>query len=238
MKRHYFAMLSIVIALSMVAIQSCKDMGDQPAGGTATLTANVSTVSLAPGGSSTVTLRGGNPPYRITTLPSAVLVSATLTNNSDKTGTLLIQAVSAAVSGRDSVVIRDTDPSSNTDAPLHEEQTITIYIQVNPAAVLLSTQVQPIFSNNCVTGCHTTTGGSAPFSLQSGQARANLVDVNMLNATCGGKRVLAGDANASGLIKKLEGTTCGQRMPLGGVALSSSDIALIRTWIQQGAQNN
>lgn len=102
--------------------------------------------------------------------------------------------------------------------------------------ISFSTQVQPIFTISCVNaGCHP--GGGAPFSLASGVSRGNLVGVDMVNSACGGKRVLAGDANASGLIKKLEGN-CGARMPLGGAALSSAEITLIRDWISQGAQNN
>ena len=49
-----------------------------------------------------------------------------------------------------------------------------------------------------------------------------------------------GDPDASYLIHKLEGRAgiTGDRMPQGGPFLSSADIAVIRSWIQAGAQNN
>jgi hypothetical protein len=39
------------------------------------------------------------------------------------------------------------------------------------------------------------------------------------------------------LYVKISGTACGTRMPQGGT-LSASDIALIQTWINEGASNN
>jgi len=39
-------------------------------------------------------------------------------------------------------------------------------------------------------------------------------------------------------VKRLEGSTCGNRMPLGGSQLPAASIQLIRDWISQGALNN
>jgi len=53
------------------------------------------------------------------------------------------------------------------------------------------------------------------------------------------RMVVPGDAAASYLVHKLEGTgICGVRMPLGRPALSAAQIAAIRTWIDEGARNN
>ncbi len=52
-------------------------------------------------------------------------------------------------------------------------------------------------------------------------------------------RVIAGDAQNSYLVKKLEGRqTVGARMPLNGAPLDNIDLTNIRNWIDQGAQNN
>jgi hypothetical protein len=75
----------------------------------------------------------------------------------------------------------------------------------------------------------------------------NLSDGGTFNAVVGVgslevatlKRVLAGDANNSYLIQKLEGTAAsGARMPLGGPYLDQPTINQVRTWINNGAPNN
>ncbi|MFG6428785.1 hypothetical protein [Roseateles sp. LYH14W] len=86
------------------------------------------------------------------------------------------------------------------------------------------------------TGCHA--GASAPrgLRLDATNSYAMLVGVNS-----GGvpslKRVAPGDAANSYLIHKLEGhQAVGARMPLGGPFLDAPTIALIRQWINNGAQ--
>ncbi|MCA9603016.1 MAG: hypothetical protein KC417_13375 [Myxococcales bacterium] len=59
----------------------------------------------------------------------------------------------------------------------------------------------------------------------------------------GSQRIVAGDADASLLIQKLEGTVvgggavCGDRMPIG-TPLTQAQIDVIRDWIDAGAENN
>lgn len=49
-------------------------------------------------------------------------------------------------------------------------------------------------------------------------------------------RVVPGDAAASHLVRKLEGTmACGDQMPLGDLPLEETTIAAIRAWIDAGA---
>jgi hypothetical protein len=52
--------------------------------------------------------------------------------------------------------------------------------------------------------------------------------------------VAPGSAETSYLIHKLDGRSdiAGLRMPQGGPFLSTGDVQVIRTWIDQGAQNN
>ncbi len=228
-KAFAIALLGTTLALT---IYSCKDMGDTPPRQIPLLTANQTVVTLAPGAQTTLTISGGNPPYRISRQADTLIAKATLAGTA-----LTLQAAPANLTRSTSVKIMDTDPSGTIDSPTHEEQEIEIQIHVSANVVLFGAHVQPILTANCaVSGCHVT-GGSGPMTLTSGTSRGNLVDVSMLNSVCGGKRVVIGDANASGLVKKLEGS-CGNRMPLGSGPLPVDQIRLIRDWIDQGAQNN
>jgi hypothetical protein len=113
----------------------------------------------------------------------------------------------------------------------------------NPAAQPIAnpsfaTDIQSIFTANCVSsGCHNATA-SAGLILLSGQAYNNLVNVRSTQ-DASKNRVLPNDATNSYLIIKLEGRqTTGVRMPLGRAALSSVQIQNIKNWISMGANNN
>ena len=65
--------------------------------------------------------------------------------------------------------------------------------------------------------------------------------VGKLSPRSGEVRVIVNDAANSYLVKKLEGTQGignGERMPLGGSVLDSTDLANIKNWINTGAPNN
>lgn len=98
-----------------------------------------------------------------------------------------------------------------------------------------------IFGPTCaVAGCHT---GPAGMSLPQGMdlsssdtSFANLVGV-VSTQDPPLQRVAPGDANASYLVQKLEGTAAvGQTMPAGGSPLDPATIDVIRTWINNGAE--
>lgn len=94
------------------------------------------------------------------------------------------------------------------------------------AQVDYETEIQPIFTASC-TSCHGSNGG---VSLRSYSQLINSVGNNY-----GTTLVVPGDPDASGLVDKIEANPqFGNRMPSGG-QLSDSEIALIRTWIQEGA---
>jgi mono/diheme cytochrome c family protein len=96
-------------------------------------------------------------------------------------------------------------------------------------AVSFTNDVQPIFNGTC-TNCH---GGSGGVSLTSYAALMNSVGNNY-----GENVVVPGNADASGLVDKIEpNPQHGNRMPTGG-ALSPVEIQTIRTWINEGALNN
>ena len=110
----------------------------------------------------------------------------------------------------------------------------------------LSSDVQPIFDNNCAfNGCH---GGTIleppekPMSLAAGQSRLNTVGVESFQVP-GMDRIAAGNPDASYLVHKIQGTQgqvggSGQRMPLNLQMLSPVEIDVIREWIEDGAKDN
>lgn len=95
--------------------------------------------------------------------------------------------------------------------------------------VSYSTQVQPIFNSRCVS-CHGSNGG---VDLSSYSALMSSVGINY-----GTGLVVAGDADASGLVDKIEANPqFGTRMPQGGT-LSGDQIQTIIAWINEGALDN
>lgn len=103
-----------------------------------------------------------------------------------------------------------------------------------PDQVSYAADVQPIFNNSCGgAGCHIN---NAAFGV-------NLTDYDRTMNSRGtqyiSEVVIAGDADASPLIDKLQpNPRNGSRMPLGGSPLSPTQIQLISDWIDQGAQDN
>ena len=92
------------------------------------------------------------------------------------------------------------------------------------------------------TGCHNAQNArfAANLNLADGSAFSQLVNVASQNKA-GAIRVIPGDPNNSYLIQKIEGAPgiVGQRMPrTNGPFLTPNQIAIIRRWIEQGAQNN
>ena len=81
--------------------------------------------------------------------------------------------------------------------------------------------------------------GQAPASSDLSSAAAsfaNLVNVSSVQQPSL-LRVAPGDADASYLVQKIEGTAAvGSRMPLGGGALDAATIDAIRAWIDSGAE--
>jgi hypothetical protein len=100
-------------------------------------------------------------------------------------------------------------------------------------------QVQPIFTASCANqGCHTGTRPSAGVSLAAGAAYAELVNVA---SSCAGRLLVRpGVAAQSYLMDKLYGTNLcsGSQMPKAGSSLPAAQLAIISTWICQGAPKN
>jgi len=100
-----------------------------------------------------------------------------------------------------------------------------------------SSDIQAIFTNNCISsGCHNA-GAAGGMVLLQGQAYANLVNVASTQEI-GKTRVIPNDATNSYIVIKLEGRqTSGSRMPLGST-LHANHIQNIKNWINKGAKNN
>ena len=109
-----------------------------------------------------------------------------------------------------------------------------------PTAPTLSQVQAQIFDTTCTT-CHTDVGRnpSAGLNLKSGSAYSNLVGVTSSNNPPA-VRVVAGNANTSYLVQKIEGAAgiVGVRMPRNGTPLSDAQTKMIRDWITAGALNN
>jgi mono/diheme cytochrome c family protein len=110
-----------------------------------------------------------------------------------------------------------------------------------PAAPTLADLQSTIFTPNC-SGCHTGGGTTLPASMNlSSAASTHAAVVGVASSQRAPLlRVAAGDAENSYLVHKIEGRAgiAGGRMPLGGTALSQTDIDRIKAWINAGAANN
>lgn len=98
-----------------------------------------------------------------------------------------------------------------------------------------------VFTPSCaVAGCHTgPSGPGLPAGLDLSSAAssaASLIGVASVQVPAI-PRVAPNNSGGSYLVQKLEGTAAvGQRMPRGGAALDPASIAVIRQWIDTGAQ--
>lgn len=108
--------------------------------------------------------------------------------------------------------------------------------------VSFSADIQPIFNANCTT-CHRIGGitdvEGIPLRLTEGDSFDLLVNEPSLQRA-DLTLVVPGDSSASLLFLKVsrDSPPVGVRMPLVGAPLSSTDLGLIRDWIDQGALDN
>lgn len=163
------------------------------------------------------------------------------------------QAASAATSG---------GALGGALAPTQETGTTGAAAGVSGGATAGTTSGQPagptfttiygsiIVGSGCIAGptCHASDAGGKLTMLEQGKAYAGLVGVVAMgmNMTAGATncadtgllRVKPGDPDNSLLVKKLEGNPpCGMPMPVGGM-LKPDQIMQIRTWIQNGANDD
>lgn len=97
--------------------------------------------------------------------------------------------------------------------------------------VSFSEHVLPIFEQHGCTGCH---GGA----LQENDLRVDSVD-ELLEGGVSGPAVVPGDADGSLLIQQMSpNPPLGNRMPLGMSPVPDEQQNTIRTWINEGAEDN
>lgn len=100
--------------------------------------------------------------------------------------------------------------------------------------VSFAQDVQPIFTSSCGgAGCHID-------EAMSGVELSNYQQVmSSIGVQYGEEIVIPGDADASPLVDKIEANPqFGERMPLNRPPLSGDEVALIRAWIDDGAEDN
>jgi hypothetical protein len=131
-----------------------------------------------------------------------------------------------------------TDKVSGTLVQIHSASTATTGpaivsltrsspVGVTPtASISFSLDIQPLFSTRCAgTFCHVV-GGIAPMSLQPGLAYANTINL-----------VIPGNSAGSYFVSRLTGAFL-PLMPLAGAPLNTTELGLIKAWIDNGALNN
>jgi hypothetical protein len=208
----------LIGAIIIVVIYSCKDIGTElpPLSG---LSASSTDVSVVKGASKQITLSGGKLPYSIKRQPNVAKATVSLVSS--------ILTISGIDTGSTNIIVADSK------TPIADSLEIIISILGTLPVVSFSGQIQPIFNSQCIS-CH---GGNGGLTITASVSYNNLVNRNAQSSCPSLKRVLPNDADNSVLYKKVSGTTCGSQMPPSG-ALSTSDITLVRDWINQGANNN
>jgi hypothetical protein len=118
-----------------------------------------------------------------------------------------------------------------------------------PADVDYATDIQPIWTANCITGCHETGGIYAALALGDATTSYSALLDQKPVYSADANFVVPGDADASLLIRGLRGTDSilrqmplllsedGAGMPVGveGTPLAEADIAKVEAWINAGA---
>ncbi|MFZ5469163.1 MAG: hypothetical protein ACOZIN_06945 [Myxococcota bacterium] len=107
--------------------------------------------------------------------------------------------------------------------------------------ISLSRDLLPKWNGFC-TPCHTTrTDGQLNLGNRDGGTYQDLINRPTVAPQCLATvpvRVAPGNPMGSSLYRKVIDTTCGPKMPSGGVTLPACEIEMMRAWIAQGAQNN
>lgn len=119
---------------------------------------------------------------------------------------------------------------------------VTRTLNVGITVPAYGAHIQSIWDQAC-TSCHDATAPSGGLNLLAASSYANLVNVTGNNATCSTlRRVRTGQPpDSSLLVRKISGTTCGNRMPRDNPTFFDTNPGLvtrIRSWIIAGAPNN
>jgi hypothetical protein len=104
------------------------------------------------------------------------------------------------------------------------------------AQIDFTTQVQPIFTNNCTdSACHDSDGPQQGMDLTAGNSYNNIVNVAATGRP-NEVRVTPGSLSESYLYRKLTNDNItGSPMPFGNYPLPTAQLNIIRDWITEGA---
>ncbi|WP_257446130.1 PKD domain-containing protein [Archangium lipolyticum] len=125
----------------------------------------------------------------------------------------------------------------------HDSVTRSVDVQV--AIPSYANDIQPIWNAQC-TSCHNSSSGTrGGLNLDAGKSYASIVNTNGAGgfpAGCGATvRVVPNQPDNSLVVKKINGTACGSRMPPSNPAYFDEhpgELTRIRSWILAGAPNN
>ncbi len=194
---------------------------------------------LAAGQANTITVRGKNfvAGANVHVDNGAFSVDSVEFKSSKQLEVVITPAASVANGTSAGVLVVNADGQTGERA---NALTVTSDDGGGGATVSFAADIQPIFDQNCaLAGCHSAASASAGLVLAAGSAFDNLVGApsSQQPAT---SRVASGDPDNSYLVRKIEGAAgiSGGRMPQNRPPLSAAQIASIRTWITEGAQNN
>lgn len=109
-----------------------------------------------------------------------------------------------------------------TDAPK-----LDVVAATGKETISFARDIAPILANNC-TNCHGAMQPRDNFSLLNFQ--------NLLRGGDSGAPIVPGKPAESLLIKKIQGTGGGQRMPVGRPPLETDVVAKLEKWIEEGAK--
>ena len=105
-----------------------------------------------------------------------------------------------------------------------------------PQTVQFNRDIRPILSDKCYR-CHGPDSGTRRAGLRLDDAEAVLKDAVRTAPADGSLKVIApGDPDHSAVLRRITASDPGRRMPYGEEPLAPREVALIRRWIEQGAQ--
>jgi hypothetical protein len=111
--------------------------------------------------------------------------------------------------------------------------------QPDPSATFTRVQSE-IFTLSCaLSGCHTGAAPTGGMNLEAASAYTSIVGVSSTERS-DLRRIAPSQPDNSYLVKKVRGDAdiSGSRMPLGGAALSASQLTLIVDWVRRGAPHD
>jgi hypothetical protein len=119
--------------------------------------------------------------------------------------------------------------------------TVTRSVSVQVTVPTYAAHIQPIWNQAC-TSCHDSTSPTGGLNLLQGSSYNALINGTTSSTTCSTlRRVRSGQPDNSLLVRKISGTTCGNRMPRNDATFFDTNPGLvtrIRSWILAGALNN